>query len=365
MANPEPRRILVLRNSHVGDMILATPLLRDLRRCHPKAHITVATGAWCVDVLQENPWINEILVLNTPWGNHKLNRSFLPFRVLRFFLSPNTIAPLRRGHYDVGIDVSGHPLNAFLLWLARIPFIVGTRTIPGKHPFLAETVWHAQGEPAISSIQKILSVFGFQPGSPEPELFLREEEILGIRSRLQNAGISAGKPFTVIAPGAGWPPSKCWLPDRFGKTAQFLLEKARLPSVIIGSPDEKTLTARVAREGNPSSLDWGGLLSLRECMALISQASLVLCNNSSALHMARAFRVPVVVICGGHYGGVEVQKRCWGYPTECVFLGSRRSDCHIRCNPTCATQECMLETHPDQVVQAGLDLLKARGIVLE
>ena len=59
---PKHSRILVVRTDRVGDVVLATPLIRALRITFPDAHIAALVRPYTRDVLLHNPHLNEILV---------------------------------------------------------------------------------------------------------------------------------------------------------------------------------------------------------------------------------------------------------------------------------------------------------------
>jgi heptosyltransferase-2 len=58
----EPRNILVMLPNWVGDAVMFTPLLRQLRRQFPQAQMTLAGRAGPVAVLRPNPWTDKLLV---------------------------------------------------------------------------------------------------------------------------------------------------------------------------------------------------------------------------------------------------------------------------------------------------------------
>jgi heptosyltransferase-2 len=67
-----PRSIFVLRNNDIGDLLVITPLFEALRRRFPQTRIVAGVGAWNVDVLRGNPHVDEVLPINAPWHNGKI-----------------------------------------------------------------------------------------------------------------------------------------------------------------------------------------------------------------------------------------------------------------------------------------------------
>src|SRR3981081_1868208 len=65
----EPRRILVLRNNDIGDLLVVTPLFAALRNRFPNAEIIAGVGSWNRPVLESNPHVTRILEIKAPWHN--------------------------------------------------------------------------------------------------------------------------------------------------------------------------------------------------------------------------------------------------------------------------------------------------------
>ena len=60
-AQPVPRRILVTRMKFIGDIVLTTPIIRSLRTALPDAYIAYMGDAGAVTLLEQNPYLNEII----------------------------------------------------------------------------------------------------------------------------------------------------------------------------------------------------------------------------------------------------------------------------------------------------------------
>jgi hypothetical protein len=63
------KRIFILRNNDLGDVLLATPLAEGLRKAFPNAYISMGVGDWARPLLENNPTLDEIISINAPWHN--------------------------------------------------------------------------------------------------------------------------------------------------------------------------------------------------------------------------------------------------------------------------------------------------------
>ena len=62
----KPKRILVVKLDHLGDVLLATPVFSNLRRAYPNAELHALTGTWSRVVLEKHPDVNKVLEYNSP-----------------------------------------------------------------------------------------------------------------------------------------------------------------------------------------------------------------------------------------------------------------------------------------------------------
>ena len=111
----EPRRILVIKLDHLGDLLLATPVFSNLGQAYPKAQIHALVGSWGADVIRNHPDVDEII----PYDARFFCRSGRPTRLrdaLRLF------SKLRRHKYELLIDLRGDWLTAIFALFRFIPY---------------------------------------------------------------------------------------------------------------------------------------------------------------------------------------------------------------------------------------------------
>lgn len=112
--------------------------------------------------------------------------------------------------------------------------------------------------------------------------------------------INAAERFAVLAPTSAWP-GKCWPADRFAQLAAQLLQEGHVERiVVVGGANERTQIAPLANLAGSDGrvVDLVGRTSIGELMRLIEHASLVVANDSAAVHMAVGFHRPLVALLG-------------------------------------------------------------------
>src|ERR1700761_6147528 len=96
-----PREILVLRPNDFGELLTTTPIFEALKKRFPTTRIIAGIGHWGRPILENNPFIDEIVEIDAPWNN-KLVQDRSPRNILRFlWTSPQVAALRKRGGFDV------------------------------------------------------------------------------------------------------------------------------------------------------------------------------------------------------------------------------------------------------------------------
>ncbi|WP_233411043.1 lipopolysaccharide heptosyltransferase II, partial [Rugamonas violacea] len=152
------------------------------------------------------------------------------------------------------------------------------------------------------------------------------------------AGVDAGRPLLVFAPGAEFGAAKRWPAAHFAALARrALLADPRCQVALLGSPKDHEVCAEVAAAaGGPAAVhNLAGRTSLAEAIALIAKADAVVANDSGLLHIASALNRPVVAL----YGPTD--------PDHAPPFSDRAAAISLRldCAP-CRQRECPLD-HQD------------------
>ena len=125
--------------------------------------------------------------------------------------------------------------------------------------------------------------------------------------------------YAVLFPGAG-EAFRQWSSDAFARIAQYLHTRYGLDVVVSGGAGDKVLAERIAAESSVPVRNMTGKTSISELVELIAGATLIVTNDTGAVHIAAAVQVPTVCISNANHFGRFVP-----YPTEitdrlrCVF----------------------------------------------
>ncbi|MHB8900624.1 MAG: glycosyltransferase family 9 protein [Thermoguttaceae bacterium] len=277
-------RILISRLSHIGDCILAVPMLNALREHYPQALIAWAVERPSVPLLQGHPALDELIVLGRGW-----------------LKSPGAVWQLRRRlrkfRFDTTIDPQCLTKSAVVGWLAGAPVRIGFAGDDGRElsRWLNNRLVRRTEQHMVDRGLELLRPLGIErpeiqyrlPIGPAAEATADE---LARREELRQG-------FVVINPGAGWQ-SRLWPPDRYGQVASHLWKEHRLRSIVAWyGQDERLMADQIvaASDGSALAAPPTDLLSLA---AVLKRAQIYVGSDTGPLHLAVAVGTRCVSLHG-------------------------------------------------------------------
>jgi lipopolysaccharide heptosyltransferase II len=168
-----------------------------------------------------------------------------------------------------------------------------------ENPYQLLTDWVKDPEPAngirheVRRQLDLVGTVGFRTADERLSLEVPPAARLRIRALQRNLGITPLEPVIVVHPGAT-APSRRYPPEFFADAARQLHIEDGAQIILTGSADEKDLLNNIQRRMDVPAVNLAGLLSLAELAALISEATVLVVNNTGPAHMAAALGTPVV-----------------------------------------------------------------------
>jgi heptosyltransferase-2 len=341
----EPREILVRAPNWAGDVVMATPGLRALRAGFPGARIRVAVRHGLEALLAGNPRIDEILPLR-----HDKDGLFGRLREAR---------GLRGYGFDLGLCLPDSFSAALSMRAAGVRRVVGYAR-NARSPLLHQAVPLPRGAgrrvmlPRELHVLGLVEAVGCKPLGTQLELFVTEEEEEGCTRLLAAHEIApSDRPLAALAPGASFGSSKLWPAERFARVGDALAN-AGAEVVLVGSPAESALAARVADAMKARAHDLTSELGLGGLKALVRRARVLVCNDAGARHVAAAFGVPCVMLLGP----TSLEKTSLNLEKVRVLVADVACrPCYLRTCPI--DHRCMKRIEPEQAIAAALPALAA------
>jgi len=317
------KNIFILRNNDLGDVLVATPLLRAIKEAFPNSKVSIGVGDWARQLLENNPHIDEIISCNAPWHNKQIcmypaNSLKTFFQGLLYILFSKETKYLYKKRFTHGIDFLGSRQGSWLMLRAGIPTRFGVKGYAGGHNWCTKTVQFKSERNVAKSGLSFLKLFDKVSNvEPRPAVFLTDKEK---RCALDKWNVK-DKYKIVIAPGGGFQ-EKCWGNTNFEELVLLLLGELKTKVFIVGTKEDY---GRINIKDNNNLSNYCGKFTIRETAAIISASDLVITNSSLCMHLSAAFKRNCITVLGDWYESTKLHFKQWGYP-EGLIIGKEKTD---------------------------------------
>ena len=341
---PAPRVLVIRLPNPAGDVVLATPALRALRRALPKTRIVVSGRPPALHLIDGLRDFNSAHFIEGELGKGpgapiRLGRAwsqFQPDAVLLLSGSFGSAFAARSSGAAVRVGYASHGRRSLLTHSLPVPR-------DGKK---------ARPEPMRTFYLRLASLFGATDDGQPPHLVVTEDGEAKVLARVTAERI----PFGVIAvsPGAAYGPSKIYPPHLLAEAIRIVRKQTGLVPLVLVGPGEEAMGADlVARIGPPVSTTHRRLAGWSETKALLRHSDLLVTPDAGPRHVAAALGVPVVCLMG------PTDPR-WSAGDEATTVVVRKEGldclgCHLRVCPI--GHPCMLGLDPAMVARACIDQL--------
>jgi heptosyltransferase-2 len=285
-------KILIFRNQGLGDLMLITPAIRAIRELHPQAKISLFVGDWSKSAIEGNPHIDNIISYPDPWIQNKK-----PIRILQL------VNRIRKVGFQRVYIFHSHNMLHLMVHLAGIPERFGFSFQSTGKLLTYRTEWQPNTSRYIAdNYLDIPRMAGFNGDDLSLDLFISPEDEGRAREILKNNNLKSSR-FFVVAPGGGINPrqnvfEKRWGEDQFAEFTNSIIDKFGEYVILVGSMAEKPICRKIVASCRKKVLDFCGLINFKVSSALVKYSRMLICNDSSIMHSAVAFKVPSLAIFG-------------------------------------------------------------------
>lgn len=315
-----PKRILVIKLDHIGDVLLSTPVFSNLKKTYPDSEIHALTGKWSKVILENNPVVSKVLEYNSPAFSRTGQPTSISdaIRLYKF---------LRHQKYDLLIDLRG---DWRTVWFAlfrltpkrlcrayyQITNKIGFNKFSGTH----ETTRNLD----------VVNKAGIQTPITETSFCTSKENCDWIIQFLTERDINPDLPIVAIHPGS--PISiKRWEPANFAELGDILINNTDVQILFVGVKDEIEIIQKIQELMNRKSHNIAGLTTIPQLGSVLQQTKLFIGNDSGPMHLAAAVGVKTIGLFGpgnpNRFGPVG---------DKCHYIW-KKQDC-----PPCSGDVCQL-----------------------
>jgi len=343
MSDKEPK-ILVIRFSSLGDLILMVPLIQLLRAEFPTGLIDLATKDRYAGLFRGSGLLDNVYTLETGSFSELLRmRKALAARGYQIIIDAHNVIrsnilyrTIRAGRK---LQLSKQQVRKFLLIKFNLNLFDETVHQYDRYMELA-------GQLGISGKKSL------------PQLHLppeAERKAKNISERFS----CPGRGIISIAPGARWD-TKMWGGDKFISAANQL-RGLGFNLILTGGAAERNLTERMTSSIKGEVINTAGDLNILETAAVLKHSDLLITNDSALLHLSELTGTPVVALFG------PTVREFGFYPR---LKKSRVLEKNLECRPCSrngakpcphAEKSCLVLIESDDVVESVLSVLDREG----
>lgn len=320
-------------------MVMAQSLFKVLRQQQPDCQIDVLAPSWCLALLSRMPEVRNAIEMPLGHGQFQLKT--------RYQLGKQ----LRENQYSQSIVLANSWKSALIPFFAQIKQRTG---------FLGECRWgllndirRLNKQQLTMTVQRFVAL-GYSKNAkqdlniPYPHLLVTSEQqaCAKVKFKLNS------KPILALCPGAEYGPAKRWPSQYF---AEIAIEKHQQgwQIVLFGSDKDQAVTQEINALSQGICLDLAGKTRLGEAVNLLSQADLVVSNDSGLMHVAAALQRKLIALYGSSDPNFTPPLAS---DAKILNLNLDCSPCFKRICPLGHTR-CLTEISPNQVLSAITEML--------
>ena len=351
----DPRKILIIRLSAIGDVVRTLPALRALRQKYRSAFIAWVVEDSSADLLSGHPDLDRVFVFKRSQWKRDV-------RSLSGVLSPaaqivSVIREIRNEGFDLVLDFHGILKSGLVSLLSGVPLRAGLdRRYVREANHLFNNYHVDVGSGAISRIERNLRFISFlginETDRYDPIIPINDADRAAIDSFLSGHDLAGRVPLVAIHPGTS-PKTlyKRWPPSSYAILADRLIEQLKVKIIWTWGPGELDTVQDIVGHMHYDSVI-AERVTLRQLAELFRRSTLFLGSDSGPMHIACFVKTPAVVI----YGPTDPLVNAPYQQNRFIML---RKD--VSCNPCrkrdCSRLDCMAAVTPDEVFNAAAELL--------
>lgn len=272
-------KILLVQNGFLGDTILSTPVITGLHRVFPNAELWMMTTPQSACLVKRDPLLSGVI----PFDKRKNDAGISGLLKMA--------GQLKKKEFDRVYSLHRSFRTTILLKLSEIPVRIGFKDATLSCLYTHQRYRRMGQHEVIRNLSLLTGDIAMRFLDTDLRLFAPDRT--EVNREVLDVLPPAGR-YVLLVPGSVWP-TKMWAWEGYRETARHLRNKG-IPVVLDGSPNDRKLLDRIGE--SLDIVNTAGLSGISDAMFIVKHARVVVCNDSMALHMASAFKIPnVAVFC--------------------------------------------------------------------
>lgn len=341
MAAKNPERILIVKLSAIGDVLMATPVAKALRKAYPDSYLTWIVERKSADVVLGNPYLDEVIIWERTKGGSLLSSTG------RFIKGLSNISrELKARKFDVALDIQG------LLRSAGVCFFSGAKQRIGfadadEYSWVLYHKKYDPRDPERNAQQRnldLLKTLGIESTDTAMYMPVMDDDRAFAIEFFEKNGLNNEK-VVAFCPATTWP-NKHWTEQGWASVADIIGENYGARPMIMGSKADIPLATRISGMARVKPVISAGETTLKQAGALMERSAAVIGVDTGLLHMAVALDRPAVGLFGASAW------RCFLKRDNFAWVAKDFPCSPCRRHPTCDNVDCMQAIMPEDVENA-------------
>ncbi len=282
------RTILIRTPNHLGDCVMALPMINETREAYPGSTVTVLVPEHLADLFEFNPAVDQVLKIPTEHVHGLIAVMKIKDIIARHSFDIGYILPPSFG------SAAGFKLGGVK---ERIGYIADGRRMLLSRPLPMSTPLSSSHR-SETYLNLLRRGAGIDIEFMRPKLFVNERDIEKVVAILNRFELGEQNSYAVVAFQAV-AASRRWGQQKYIGAIKQIITRFNLKVVLTGSKEEAACGDEIAAAaGTREVINLAGKTTLRETLALVSRARFFLGNDSGPAHLAAAVGTPLVVLSG-------------------------------------------------------------------
>lgn len=347
--NLQSKKVLIVRNSAIGEILIASPLAEKLKEAGPNTEITWLINKSNAQILENNPYIDKLILWDPNSWDEAKKKLDLRALIKTLLILKKQLAAEK---FDIAIDLQSDQLTSLLVWLSGAKQKIGIGSREGGYRMLHRLISRniANQELIGSDYRYLLNQLGMDDNHWQMRIHPTEQARQNAQSLLKESGIPSGSPYAVILPFTTHN-ERNWPDDNWQQLILRIRGRHHLKTVILGSKNDTTSSERIAKRCGGVCL--AGKTSIHETTHILEGAKLTIGVDNGFTHLAQSLAPPSIAL----FGATRPYLYTGNLSSKVIYLGKECSPCGGR--PICeGAFNCMKDISPDKVLAELKSLLK-------
>ncbi len=281
-------KILLVKFRNIGDVLLTTPLISNLRNVYPEAQIDYTVNKETESMLLLNPNLNQII----PYDRESIKS--LPL-IKRIWKEIEFIRSFKKSSYDIVINLTDGDRGNLIAWFSNAPLRLGYKN---KNLFFKKSITHEMPEQKLRhTVEQTLDplrALNLSITNRSVEIFWSEED-----EKLIDKNLVDVDNFIHIHPVSRWL-FKCISDSTMSKIIDYCELELGVKVVLTASKNKFEINKinNILSHTKSSPINFAGKFSLKQTAALNKKANIFIGVDTSIMHVSAANNTPVLAFFG-------------------------------------------------------------------